>query len=220
MATAKLTSSLADQALLEDLLEAAKPPLPDAAEKRHWLISTPFRYPPLRYGSRFGRRHERAIFYGSRRRRTVLAEIAYYRYVFVAGSEADLLPLKSQFTLFQAEYQSRQGIDLTQPPFARYRELLAAADRYQASQTLGSRMREAGVAVFRYFSARRPGAVNIGIFTPRAIRSSQPIDAQTWTLLTEASAVTAFRDPHFAGAAHEFSYQGFLVDGELPQPAV
>ena len=37
------------------------------------LLSTPFRYPPLPYGSRFGRRHEHGIYYGSKRLDTNLA---------------------------------------------------------------------------------------------------------------------------------------------------
>lgn len=47
---------LADQALLEEMLDAAKPPAPKATAGLHWLLSTPFRYPPPAGGSRFRRR--------------------------------------------------------------------------------------------------------------------------------------------------------------------
>ena len=46
----------------ETLVEASKPPAPDAQQPdtpRHLLLVTPFRYPPLRHGSRFGSRQER-----------------------------------------------------------------------------------------------------------------------------------------------------------------
>ena len=44
VATMRLVDSLDDQAELERLLEASKPPLPPAAQGLHYLLSTPFRY--------------------------------------------------------------------------------------------------------------------------------------------------------------------------------
>ena len=44
VATLRLVDSLDDQATLERLLEASKPPLPPAAEGLHYLLATPFRY--------------------------------------------------------------------------------------------------------------------------------------------------------------------------------
>src|SRR5450631_122879 len=66
-ATHKLVDSDAEQTLLEALIDGAKPPWPASERMRglHYLLSTPFRYPPLRHGSRFGTRAERGIFYGS-----------------------------------------------------------------------------------------------------------------------------------------------------------
>src|SRR3989442_14754439 len=48
--TRKLVGSDAEQRVLEELLEAAKPAA--AARGLHYLLSTPFRYPPLTRGSR------------------------------------------------------------------------------------------------------------------------------------------------------------------------
>ena len=45
--------SLAEQELLESLLEQSKPPVPGACAKLDYLLYTPFRYPPSHYGSRF-----------------------------------------------------------------------------------------------------------------------------------------------------------------------
>lgn len=54
VATTRIVSTLERQALLEDILERSKPPLPAIGTTLHWLLATPFRYPPLRHGSRFG----------------------------------------------------------------------------------------------------------------------------------------------------------------------
>ena len=52
--TMNLVDTLEEQALLEDLLEGSKPPLPHDIEGLHYLLATPFRYPPRApHGSRF-----------------------------------------------------------------------------------------------------------------------------------------------------------------------
>ena len=48
VATRKLVGSLAEQELLEDILETHKPP--PVAQGLHYLLATPFRYPPLAHG--------------------------------------------------------------------------------------------------------------------------------------------------------------------------
>ena len=57
VSTRKLVDSLEEQAILEQLIETAKPPSA-AIDRYHVLIAAPFRYPPLKYGSRFGTRQE------------------------------------------------------------------------------------------------------------------------------------------------------------------
>ena len=85
VATQRLVGTLAEQDLLEAMLERSKPPRPQATDGLDYLLATPFRYPPLRHGSRFGRREEPALFYASCTRDTLLAEAAYYRFVFWQG---------------------------------------------------------------------------------------------------------------------------------------
>src|SRR5262249_2227948 len=93
-ATRKLGDSAEGQAVLEELIEEAKPPA-GATRGLHWLLFTPFRYPPLRHGSRFGTRRERGIWYGSRGQSTAFAEKAYYLLLFLEGTAADLTPWES-----------------------------------------------------------------------------------------------------------------------------
>lgn len=85
VATLQLVDTLEEQALLEELLESSKPPVPADAEPLHYLLKTPFRYPPLRWGSRFGRRHEPSLFYAALKLETAMAESAYYRCVLWSG---------------------------------------------------------------------------------------------------------------------------------------
>jgi hypothetical protein len=63
IATNRLVDALDKQQLLEELLEGTKPDYRPGTRHLHYLLATPFRYPPLRHGSRFGRRSEPALFY-------------------------------------------------------------------------------------------------------------------------------------------------------------
>jgi len=82
-----LVDNLEQLARLEALVETSKPPLPAAGPgtPSHPLLTTPFRYPPLRHGSRFGSRQSRGLFYGSRSRGGSLVEGAYYGLLFWEG---------------------------------------------------------------------------------------------------------------------------------------
>src|SRR5437867_13295036 len=112
ISTRKLVDSDDEQAALEAILEHYKPPRADG-ERLHYLLFTPFRYPPLRHGSRFGSRAENGIWYGSRTRATAFAEKAYYLLLFLEGTTAELTPLETDVSIFQAAYDTRRGVDLT-----------------------------------------------------------------------------------------------------------
>ena len=60
VSTRRLVDSAEEQALLESVLEKSKPTLPADPEFAglHFLLTTSFRYPPLRHGSRFATRVE------------------------------------------------------------------------------------------------------------------------------------------------------------------
>src|SRR5262245_41559728 len=114
IATRRLVDSDAEQQLLEELIDSGKPPLPPEPEyqRLHYLLATPFRYPPLRHGSRFGTRFERGIWYGARAPRTAFAESAYYRLLFLDGTAAELGPVMLDLSLFAAQVQTADGVDL------------------------------------------------------------------------------------------------------------
>ncbi len=219
VATNRIAGGLAEQALLEELLEASKPKLPPGCEKLHYLLATPFRYPPLRHGSRFGGRHEPSIFYGARARETVLAESAYYRFVFWGGmSSPPPKPLRTQHTLFSVSYTSIRGLKLQAPPFDALRAILTDPTNYTATQALGTRMREAGVEVFEFVSARDPAeGTNVGVISPAALSDIRPRGIEEWWCETNGEEVRFYSKE--ASALERFPLTAFLHGGQLPQPA-
>ncbi len=219
VATNRLVGSLARQAVLESLLEGTKPPLRKGTATLHYLLATPFRYPPLRHGSRFGARSEPSLFYGSLETRTVLAEAAYYRFVFWHGMATPPAgKFDTQHTLFGAAYRSAHGLHLQAPPFAEHRAALASPSDYRASQALGTAMRAAGIEAFEFVSARDPEAgINVALFTPRAFARKAPVSQEAWLCELSAERVR-FRSAR-GRDLHEFPLALFLVAGRLPWPA-
>ncbi len=218
VATRKLVRSDAAQAVLEELIEAQKPPAFDGG-RLHYLLFTPFRYPPLPHGSRFGSATERGVWYGSDTLRAAFAEVAYYRLLFLEGTAADLGLLEADLTAFRARVHTRRGIDLTRPPFTRWRRTLASKVSYAATQPLGTAMRTGGVEAVRYMSARdSEGGSNVALFAPTAFAVRRPVSLQTWRSAASREAVEISKHDYFERVAFRFPRAQFLVRGRLPQP--
>jgi len=182
--TRHLVDTIGEHDLLEAMVERVKPPVAaKTLQQYHYLLYTPFRYPPLPYGSRFGRQFEPSLWYGSLTVETAFAETAYYRLLFLSGSEADLGVIKCWYNGFQAAVKTEYGVDLTSQPFDKFRSAISSPAHYDASQQLGTEMRSAGLQAIQYYSARDPqGGVNVGLFNIRAFEKKQPISQswQTW----------------------------------------
>lgn len=83
----KLTDSLAEQALLEGLVEGTKPAVPVECQGLDPLLSAPFRYAPYKNGSRFRRAgYTLGVYYAAEDARVGAAETAFYRLLFYAES--------------------------------------------------------------------------------------------------------------------------------------
>jgi hypothetical protein len=223
--TADLVDGLREQARLEQLIEAVKPPMPsdgpEAAEGRampsHRLLLTPFRYPPLQSGSRFGRVHQRHLFYGARSLDTALAERAFQALRQLEGSP---LPsgarLQRQQTAFAVEIGTERGLVLQQHLSPEALAEIRDPSSYGASQRCGDAMRDRRVKAFETASARSPQtAAIVGVLTPYAFCST-PFDLQDWTLEIGAEGVTAVC--FGGGLSAQFSREQFLVDGRWPSP--
>lgn len=218
ISTRKLVDSDDEQELLESLIDAAKRPVPPGPRFAglHYLLSTPFRYPPLKWGSRFGRKHERSLWYGSRKAETALAETAYYRLLFLEGSAADLGPLSTRHSVFQAKISTRYGVDLTRAPFDAFADRLASATSYADTQPLGSAMREDGVEAFLFTSARDPKrGDNLALLEP-CFSQPRPSVPVTWLCTATRDVVELKKDDVFESDRLKYPRDTFLVDGKLP----
>lgn len=220
VSTRKLVDNADEQALLEELIDRAKPP-DITGGSVHYLLATPFRYPPLPHGSRFGTRRERGIWYGSESIAAAFAEVAYYRLVFLEGTRAEIGSLTAQLTTFTVVARSVRGLDLTAPPFDSHRRRISSRTRYAESQALGAAMRDAGVELFRYSSARDPaGGVNVGAFTPSVFGKSKPRDFRAWHCTATREVVELMESDYFGRETFRFPRSTFLAGGALPSPAV
>ncbi|HMA19512.1 MAG TPA: RES family NAD+ phosphorylase [Gemmatimonadaceae bacterium] len=220
VSTRKLVDSTEEQVLLEEMIDRVKPP--DLTGGRlHYLLFTPFRYPPLPHGSRFGGRHEPGIWYGSVEIRCAFAEVSYYRLVFIEGTQADLGTLTTALTAFTVSMRTNRGVDLTTGPFEKYRAEIASPVSYDATQELGADIRAANVEAIRYPAARdAEGGVNVAAFVPSVFGKSKPKVLETWYCATSRERIDFTKGDYFTRRAFTFLRTQFLVKGALPSPAV
>ncbi len=220
VASNQIVNDLEEQALLEQMLERAKPPAVYAELSLHYLLYTPFRYPPLPHGSRFGSRLEPSLFYASLQPATVFAESAYYRFLFWSGM-AEPPPggkLNTQHLLFSIGVKTQRGLQLQCEPFVRYSAYLTAKAHYTATQTLGGNLRRHGVEAFEYQSARdTAGGINMALFTPEVFAEQAPTAKQHWLCETRADQVAYYHNN--PARVLSFPLEQFLVEGRLPLPA-
>ena len=220
VATLGYVDTLEEQALLETMLEDGKPPCPDDASHLHYLLKTPFRYPPLKWGSRFGRRHEPSLFYAGLAIQPTLAEAAYYRFVFWCSMDGAPVSdrIRTEHTLFSARYRTERGVRLQSLPFDRYETSLRHPTDYAESQATGTAMRDVGVEAFEYRSARDPDAgLCVALFTGRAFASKRPLRANQWLCELGAAEVSFKKVGTHDVITHALAT--FLHNGELPMPA-
>jgi hypothetical protein len=203
ISTLALVDTLAEQTELEALLEASKPALPPEADRLHWLLSTPFRYPPLSHGSRFRGPATAGVFYGADEIRTACAELGYWRWRFLIDSpELGELSSRPQ-TVFSASI-STNAVDLQQPPFDLDRAAWTHSSDYSACQDFAVIAREAGIGAIRYQSVRDPlAATCTALLTPAAFVNTPPV-VQSWFLSVTRRTVFWVRDYVFSKTAFEF----------------
>ena len=146
--------------------------------------------------------------------------MAYYRLLFLDGTAAGLGTVSLELSAFQAALRTRRGVDLTAPLFAVHAARISSKTSYVSSQRLGRDMRESGVEVALYMSARdRDRGKNVALFAPAFARRN-PSALSTWVCTAtrqrvEMSKKDVFRKQHFAFDRNEFE-----VGGVLPAPAL
>lgn len=217
-ATSSLVDNHDEQALLEGLLDEVKPPYKAGTQSLHYLISTPFRYPPLQYGSRFGDRTMASYFYASESQQTVLVESAYYRFAFMAAMEKPYQdPIRSQHMLFSVDVDSKAMADLTTITDSHIQAQLRATQGYGFTQSLGRVLTtNFGAKVMRYFTARASEGVNVAIAQATEIGSKAPVDCVNWYCHTTTEHISFSTRGQSIVA---FDKALFCVDGRFVMPA-
>lgn len=185
--TLKLVDNADEQAVLESLLEASKPPLPAVVARLDYLLATPFRYPPSHRGSRFRAPTDPGVFYAAEDIHTAAAELGGWRWRFLANSDGLSRIDPVAHTAFQA-LVAASGIDLTRPPLDADAARWMAPDDYTATQALATAARSVPLAAIRYASVRHPEhRPCVAVLDPDGFASPRPDPAtQTWWLAVDA----------------------------------
>lgn len=193
--TMKIVDDATEQDVLEMLLESSKPPQPAATARLDYLLATPFRYDPLRSGSRFRGVNDPGVFYGAGSVRTACAELGYWRWKFLQDA-VDLKQIEPvPFTAFCVQLAT-EAVDLRLPPFAADLDDWTHPSDYSATQSFARIAREAGIGGILYPSVRDPEpGWCVAVFDPAAFASPKPEPAmQTWWLAVQQDAVVWRRD--------------------------
>jgi hypothetical protein len=180
VATMKVVDSLAEQDMLEDILEASKPPQPPEAAGLHFLLATPFRYVSP-WPSRFRAPGEPGIWYGAQRLATACAELGYWRWRFATDSDGLRdAAVVSELTFFEATVHGPL-LDLTIAPWSALEESWMDPSDYSACHAVARAARDAGGAWIRYRSVRDPAHAPCGaVLAPRALSVGDLTRQQTW----------------------------------------
>ncbi|MFA0813918.1 RES family NAD+ phosphorylase [Microbulbifer epialgicus] len=232
VATRSLVDNLQKQEVLERLLEESKPKRLPGTEDLHYLLATPFRYPPLPWGSRFGGVAQSGVFYGSKTVETTLAEAAYYRLLFFNDMvQSPSEPLTSYHSVFSAKYRVEPGIRLQARAWEADWSSISHPTDYRYCQELGDKFRQAGVYGLEAPSARALQAglaqlppsncegINVALFEPSGLLKRAPIQEADVTAETGVAGVIFLIKSGGGTETVDFPLNSFLVDGYLPRPA-
>jgi len=209
VATRALVDSLAEQELLESVLEASKPPVSAPCAGLDYLIYTPFRYPPPPRGSRFFRGFEDpGVWYGAEAVRTSCAEIGYWRWRFVTDSHGLARLDGVPHTVFQAVARGK-AVDLRTEPFLRDAGMWGSPGDYGACHALAKAARAAEMQIIRYSSVRDPEHGGCGaVLDCRSFSGTGGVrQRQSWFLTVDRQRASWVRSGSRTAATYEFLFE-------------
>ncbi len=224
--TRKFVTTSFEHDILEALLDSNKPKMKFYGDEAyfqglHYLLSTPFRYPPLRWGSRFGNKTERSLLYTALNIETAMAEKAYYKLAFYQASEANLGGKTIPHTAFKVNITSTLYVDLCAEPFKQAINEISSKTSYQVSQSLGAHLRNDNIECFQYQSARCPKVgKNMAVISPKALQNNKQLES-TFIYLNCYSTKDIVEYSYKHGLnknTYQFPKMMFLVKGDLPFP--
>ena len=214
--TMKLTDTLEEQAILESLVEATKPRIPEECNHLSFLLSAPFRYKPYPNGSRFRLAGDTpGVFYCAEESSTAVAELAFYRVLFFSESPATPWPSNpSEYTAFCVALLSSKMLDLTESRFDEDRTELEHVSNYALCQKIESAFRHSGGEVIKYRSIRDPkNRSNFAVLKCSVFRESAPVGLESWKIYLSSGGVRAIRE--FPPFSVEFDRGSFMSDARL-----
>ncbi len=215
--TLGITDSLAEQAVLEELIEAAKPVTPPECRGLDFLLATPFRYgAAYPRGSRFRRAGRTpGVYYAAETPATSVAEMAFYRLLFFAESPATPWPSNAaDYTAFSVAVGTGRLLDLTRKPLLADAGVWTHLTDYAGCQDFADAARAAEAEVIRYRSVRDPRkGCNLAVLTCRAFAGRAPVERQTWRMRLSASGVQALCA--FPRLDLEFTREAFSADPRI-----
>lgn len=183
--TLRIVDTFEEHDLLEAMLEASKPPVPEECRHLDYQFWSPFRYGCYPRESRFRRRGRTpGVWYGSDAPLTAMCEMIWGMLRFFRASEGTPLPRRAiEYTAVQADIQTPFALDLTTPDWAGVGRWTDPED-YSDCLKLADDFRAAGGEAIRYASVRAPdGAANVAVLTCRAFATPRPIKLQTWHVI-------------------------------------
>jgi hypothetical protein len=217
VSTLKLVDSVTEHELLEDLIEATKPPVPPDCRDLHYLLSTPFRYGAVYpIGSRFRRAGMTdGVFYSSECPETAVAEMAFYRLLFFADSpNTPWPPNPAEYTAFSVAFETKKGIELTKRKYRAESAKWMHPIDYSHCQAFADAARAAKIEVICYTSVRDPRRrMNFALLACRAFAKAKPIDQQTWHIRLGETGVQALCEAPRSGIT--FDRKCFAADPRI-----
>lgn len=193
--TMKIVDTRAEQDELESLLEGSKPAQMAGTEPLDYLLATPFRYNPLRGGSRFRSMTDPGVYYGAETIHTACAELGYWRWKFLMDAPGLDRIEPVAHTAFCTEI-AISAVDLRKQPFMADKAAWMHKTDYSATQAFANVARMAGVGGIIYTSVRDPNpAWCLALLTPKGFARNKPHPAmQTWWLAVNRGGVIWRRD--------------------------
>jgi hypothetical protein len=186
----KLVDSIAEQDVLEALLENNKPLVPADAENLDYLLAAPFRYAARAGGSRFRAETDPGVFYGAENTATACAELGYWRWKFLRDA-VDLESLEPvAHTAFRVKIAT-DVVDLRNPPYSENKPIWMHPTNYKPTQSFAQIARKNELGGIVYQSVRNPeSSWCIAALKPTAFANRKPDkQKQTWWLSVQPGAV-------------------------------
>ncbi|WP_291834441.1 RES family NAD+ phosphorylase [Limimaricola sp.] len=192
-ATMRIVDTDAEQAVLEQVLEASKPPVPEECRHLDYQFWLPFRYGCYPRASRFRRAGPTpGVWYGAEAPLTAICETIWGKLAFFAASPGTALPRRPiEHTAVRARIKTPFALDLT-AGHMRDRGNWTDPDDYTDCLALADDARAIGGEAIRYASVRaaEPG-INVAVLRCAAFAQPRPVARQTWHILLRQGLVRA-----------------------------